>query len=185
MKKNPETKRKVLDSLNSIGVNAKDIKSHVEQRPLFPNEIPLEFGEQLRQLAMNKIATFSHLEPDYGDFSVDYNEESSDIQSLLQFLCPLFDIFENSKLFVCDEIERHLHPTAIRKIIEIFNSNKKSNAQVILTTHDIDLLDINLLRRDQIWFSYMKQNHSSELFRLSDLKGVRKDDNLKKNYLER
>lgn len=74
---------------------------------------------------MNKIATFSHLELDYGDFSVDYNEESSGIQSLLQFLCPLFDIFENGKLFVCDKIERHLHPTAIRKIIEIFNSNKK------------------------------------------------------------
>lgn len=112
------------------------------------------------------------------------NEESSGIKSLLQFLCPLFDIFENGKLFVCDEIEQHLHPTAIRKIIEIFNSNKKSNAQIILTTHDIDLLDINLLRRDQIWFSYMKENHSSELFRLSDLRGVRKDDNLKKNYLE-
>lgn len=184
IEKNPETKRKVLDFLNSIGVNAKDIKSHVEQRLLTPNEIPLELGEQFRQLAMNKMATFSHLELDYGDFSVDYNEESSGIQSLLQFLCPLFDIFENGKIFVCDEIEQHLHPTAIRKIIEIFNSNKKSNAQVILTTHDIDLLDTSLLRRDQIWFSYMKENHSSELFRLSDLRGVRKDDNLKKNYLE-
>lgn len=182
--KNPETKRKVLEFLNSVGVNARDIKAHVEQRPLFPNEIPLELGEQFRQLAMNKMATFSHLELDYGDFSVDYNEESSGIKSLLQFLCPLFDIFENGKVFICDEIEQHLHPAAIRKIIEIFSSNKKSNAQVILTTHDIDLLDINLLRRDQIWFSYMKENRSSELFRLSELKGVRKDDNFKKNYLE-
>ncbi len=184
IEKNPETKQKVLDFLNSIGVKAKDIKSHVEQRLLRPNEIPLEFGDQFRNLAMSQMATFSHLELDYGDFSVDYNEESSGVQSLLQFLCPLFDIFDNGKIFVCDEIEQHLHPTAIRKIIEIFNSNKKSNAQVILTTHDIDLLDINLLRRDQIWFSYMKENHSSEIFRLSDVKGVRKDDNLKKNYLE-
>lgn len=183
IEKNLETKKKVLGFLNSIGVNAKDIKSHVEQRLLKPNEIPLEFGDQFRNIAMTQMATFSHLELDYGNFSVDYNEESAGVQSLLQFLCPLFDIFENGKIFICDEIESHLHPTAIRKIIEIFNSNKKSCAQVILTTHDIDMLDINLLRRDQIWFSYMKENHSSEIFRLSDLKGVRKDDNLKKNYL--
>lgn len=184
IEKNPEAKRKVLDFLNSIGVKAKDIKSHVEQRLLKPSEIPLGLDDQFKSLAMSQMATFSYIELDYGDFSVDYHEESSGIQSLLRFLCPLFDIFENGKIFVCDEIERHLHPTAIRKIIEIFNSNKKSSAQVILTTHDIDLLDINLLRRDQIWFSYMKENHSSELFRLSDLKGVRKDDNLKKNYLD-
>lgn len=121
----------------------------------------------------------------YGTFSVDYNEESEGIKSLLQFLCPLFDIFENVKVFVCDEIERYLHPSAVRKIIEVFNYNQKTNAQIILITHDIDLLDINILRCDQILFSYISnRTPSSELFRLSDLKGIRKDDNLKKNYLE-
>lgn len=182
---NPQTKQKVLDFLHNVGVNATEIKASVEQRQLYPNEIPIELGEQIRHLAMTQMATISHLELEYGNFSVDYNEESEGIKSLLQFLCPLFDIFEKGKVFFCDEIERHLHPSVVRKIIETFNSNQKSNAQIIFTTHDIDLLDINILRRDQIWFSYISnRTRSSELFRLSDLKGIRKDDNLKKNYLE-
>lgn len=182
---NPQTKQKVLDFLHNVGVNATEIKASVEQRQLYPNEIPIELGEQIRHLAMTQMATISHLELEYGNFGVDYNEESEGIKSLLQFLCPLFDIFEKGKVFFCDEIERHLHPSAVRKIIETFNSNQKSNAQIIFTTHDIDLLDINILRRDQIWFSYISnRTRSSELFRLSDLKGIRKDDNLKKNYLE-
>lgn len=182
---NPQIKQRVLDFLHSIGVNATGIKASIEQRQLSPNEIPMELGEQIRQLAMKQLSTIPHLELEYGSFSVDYNEESEGIKSLLQFLCPLFDIFENGKVFVCDEIERHLHPSAVRKIIETFNSNQKTNAQIILTTHDIGLLDINILRRDQIWFSSISnRTRSSELFRLSDLKGIRKDDNLKKNYLE-
>lgn len=180
MENNPEISKKVLDFLNSLGVNAKDISARVEQRPLLPNELPFE----LRQMAVNQIAVIPHIELDYGNFKIDYNEESAGIQSLLQFLCPLFDIFENGKLLICDEIESHLHPSAVRKIIELFNKNQKTQAQIILTTHDIDLLDLDLLRRDQIWFSAMDKNsRSSELFRLSDLTGVRKDDNLKKNYL--
>lgn len=182
---NPVVYKKVLDFLRSLGINVAGINARLEQRPLMPNEIPFELGEQFRQMAMSQVAVVPHIELDYGDFCVDYNEESAGIQSLLQFLCPLFDIFENSKVFLCDEIESHLHPSAVRQIIKLFNSNQNSKAQIILTTHDIDLLDIDILRRDQIWFSAMNtEERSSNIFRLSGLKGVRKDDNLKKNYLE-
>lgn len=182
---NPAVYKKVLDFLRSLGINVAGINARLEQRPLMPSEVPFELGEQFRQMAMSQVAVIPHIELDYGDFCVDYNEESAGIQSLLQFLCPLFDIFENSKVFLCDEIESHLHPSAVRQIIKLFNSNQNSKAQIILTTHDIDLLDIDILRRDQIWFSAMNtEERSSNIFRLSGLKGVRKDDNLKKNYLE-
>lgn len=182
---NPVVYKKVLDFLRSLGINVAGINARLEQRPLMPNEVPFELGEQFRQMAMSQVAVIPHIELDYGDFCVDYNEESAGIQSLLQFLCPLFDIFENSKVFLCDEIESHLHPSAVRQIIKLFNSNQNSKAQIILTTHDINLLDIDILRRDQIWFSAMStEERSSNIFRLSGLKGVRKDDNLKKNYLE-
>lgn len=186
IEKNPELHRKVLDFLHSLGINAKKINAHVEQRLLHPEEIPLGLiSEQFRQAAMNQMAIFSHIDVDYGGFSVDYNEESAGIKSLLRFLCPLFDILEQGKVFICDEIETQLHPSAVRKIIELFSQNQKSQAQIILTTHDTGLLDLDLLRRDQIWFSSMdRESRSSYIFRLSDLNGVRKDDNLKKKFLD-
>lgn len=181
---NPVVYKKVLDFLHGMGIHIEGINARVEQRVLMPNELPFELGEQFRQMAMSQPVIIPHIELDYGDFSVDYAEESSGIQSLLQFLCPLFDIFESGKIFVCDEIESHLHPSAVRKIVELFNSNTRTQAQVILTTHDIDLLDTELLRRDQIWFSAVfGKERGSELFRLSDIPGVRKDDNLKKHFL--
>lgn len=178
---NPVVYQRVLDFLHDMGIKVEGINAKVEQRVIMPNELPVE----LRQFAMNQTVVIPHIELDYGEFPVDYADESSGIQALLQFLCPLFDIFESGKILVCDEIESHLHPSAVRKIVELFNSNTKTQAQVILTTHAIDLLDTELLRRDQIWFSavYGKER-SSELFRLSDIQGVRKDDNLKKHFLD-
>lgn len=66
-----------------------------------------------------------------------------------------------------------------------FSRYKKTAAQIVVATHNIDLLDLELLRRDQIWFTSLTgQGRSAELYSLASLPAVRKDSNLKKLYLE-
>lgn len=181
----PEIKQKVLKFMNDIGINIVDIIAHIEKIPINPASIPREIPVQIRSMMLADMSIVPHIKLVYKDFSLDITEESVGTQKLLNFICPLIDIFENGKIFVCDEIEKHLHPIIVRHLVELFIKNKKSDAQIIVTTHDIDLLDLDLLRRDQIWFTSINPEvRKTDLYSLSSLKNVRKDENIKKNYLK-
>lgn len=62
---------------------------------------------------------------------------------------------ENGALLVVDEIEDSLHPLLTRRLIEMVQDKavNTKGAQLIFTTHDAMLLDLNFFRRDQIWFA--------------------------------
>ena len=54
--------------------------------------------------------------------------------------------------------------------------------QFVFTTHDTNLLDLDLLRRDEIWFVEKDQNGASSLYSLAEFK-VRDDLKIEKGYL--
>ena len=57
-------------------------------------------------------------------------------------------------------------------------------AQLIFTTHETGLLNLDLFRRDQIWFTEIKSaDRSTDLFSLTEIKNVRKDENFGKGYI--
>ena len=58
-----------------------------------------------------------------------------------------------------------------------------NNAQLIFSTHDTNLLDQELFRRDQIWFTEKREDNSTDLYSLDDFP-VRKDVAIKKGYLQ-
>lgn len=99
-------------------------------------------------------------------------------------LIELFSILasENPKVFVVDEIDRSMHPLLTQKFVKSF-IEKNTMSQLIVTTHEGLLLDLNLLRRDQIWF--VDKNHlgKSELFSLEQFK-ERFDKDINKAYFE-
>lgn len=56
--------------------------------------------------------------------------------------------------------------------------------QIFFTTHDTSLLSLDLFRRDQIWFTELKQpDRSTELYSLAEIKNIRKDENYGKGYI--
>ena len=70
-------------------------------------------------------------------------------------------------------------------IVNIFNDSdiNKTNAQLIFNTHDTNLLDLNVLRRDQIWLTEKNyENGSSELYSLGDF-SLRNKENIERGYL--
>ena len=57
-------------------------------------------------------------------------------------------------------------------------------AQLIFTTHDAMLLDLNFFRRDQIWFAEKNDKTcATELYSLASF-SPRKGENVRKGYLQ-
>ena len=87
-------------------------------------------------------------------------------------------------LFV-DELDASLHTYITEFIIKMFQNERinSKHAQLILTTHDINLMDEKSLRLDQIWLMQKRQDGSSELYSLADFDGVDEDTNMKEWYM--
>lgn len=101
-------------------------------------------------------------------------------------MCPfIFGVLDTGDVLVVDEFDAGMHPNLIRKIIELFHSptTNPNNAQLVFVTHDTNLLDAKLLRRDQISFTKKLKNGSTEIYSLVEFKGVRNDASFEKDYL--
>lgn len=110
-------------------------------------------------------------------------EESDGSRRLLNLLPALYRITTESTVFVIDELERSMHPMLARKFIEFFlKAVRGADSQLIFTTHESTLLDLDLVRRDGIWFAEKGKNGATHLYSLADFK-VRNDLRVEKGYL--
>lgn len=122
----------------------------------------------------------------YDRFDIDLmQEESPGIQKLFGILCPIIDIMTNGKVLICDELESSLHESLVFGLVKLFmNTQTDKFAQMIFTTHETGLLNLDLFRRDQIWFAEMrKDDRSTDLYSLAEIKNVRKEDNFGRGYI--
>jgi hypothetical protein len=113
------------------------------------------------------------------------DDESNGTQRLFALAWPIFSALEDGDLLVIDELDCSMHPLLTRKIVELFNSEEanKKGAQLLFVTHDSSIMDSNILRRDQIWLTEKRQDGSTDLYSLFDIKSPRKNEALEKNYL--
>ncbi len=112
----------------------------------------------------------------------DLSEESEGTQKTLMLLGPLFDVMDTGGVLFIDELESSLHPEITRLLIRLFNSKKNSRAQLVFTTHDTNLLDNELFRRDQIYFCTKEPNRYTKLASLLDF-DIRQEIDFERAYL--
>ena len=94
------------------------------------------------------------------------------------------DILDTGKVLICDELENSLHESVISQVVQMFQTYAKEPfAQLIFTTHDTSLLDTDLFRRDQVWFTQLNQERATDLYSLVEIRNVRKTENLEKGYV--
>jgi len=117
------------------------------------------------------------------DFDFDI-QESEWTKQLFMILWPILDTLEGWKVLFIDEMNAKLHPLLLKFIINLFHHEEinKKNAQLVFNTHDTNLLDLELFRRDQIWFTEKDKYWASDLFCLLDF-GIRKNANAEDMYL--
>ena len=109
--------------------------------------------------------------------------EESDGTIRLFDLIPLYENWRNGGVVVVDELDRSLHTKATLEFVKIFlNDEGAKKAQLIATTHDGNLLDLDILRQDEIWFSERQPEKNTALYSLLKFK-ARFDKDVFKDYM--
>ena len=114
----------------------------------------------------------------------EYTDESDGTKRLFDLVPILYDVGKDSVILI-DEIDRSLHTKLSQKFLEMFYENNEDNTcQLIATTHDSNLLDLDLVRQDEIWFVERDESHASQLYSLNKFK-ERFDKKIDKEYLSK
>jgi AAA15 family ATPase/GTPase len=118
------------------------------------------------------------------EVALELADESDGTQRLLNLLPALYYPRNKGAAYFIDEIDRSLHPKLVFDFLKFFlRSCEGTQRQVIVTTHESNLLDLELLRRDEIWFAEKDKEAATRLYSLSDFK-VRNDLEIRKHYLQ-
>jgi AAA15 family ATPase/GTPase len=139
--------------------------------------------KEKEKLIVKKVVA-QHLDRDNKKISFDLSEESDGTQRLLDFI-PAFDgMLHDEVTFIIDEIDQSLHPALLKALVRKIMADEKTKGQLIFTTHESNLLDLDIFRQDEIWFVEKdKQTNGSQLYSLSEFK-PRYDLDIRKGYLK-
>ncbi len=112
----------------------------------------------------------------------DFSEESDGTRRLFDLLDIVLTAKQNA-IYVIDELERSLHPVLVKRLLEILREEfSKRQIQLIFTTHETHIMDLKLLRKDEIWFVEKNEQGASHLYSL-DIFKVRNDKIIENGYL--
>jgi hypothetical protein len=114
-----------------------------------------------------------------------FDEESEGTKTLFALAGFILAVLSAGATLVVDELDRSLHPHIASSIVRSFNDpvTNRNNAQLIFNTHDTNLLNRSVLRRDQIWFTEKDDDGATHLFPLTDFR-ARKYENVERGYLQ-
>jgi len=152
--------QEIIDFLNFADLGVKSVNKRTTE---IPGHYNIVFSREIKDKKGNPIVV--------AETSL-MHEESIGTQKLFNNTGIIMYALANGTPFIIDEFESSLHPILAKKIVEMFHSSKlnKKGAQLIFATHDTNLLDANLLRRDQIFFTEKNKKNETELYSLYDFK---------------
>ena len=139
------------------------------------------------ELVVKKRVTV-HRMTDGTEARFEVSEESDGSQRLIDLLPAFLDLSsDNSKrVYVIDEVDRSLHTLLTRRLLEDYLTTRSGDTrtQLLLTTHDVLLMDQRWLRRDEMWATERDASGGSSLFSFSEYRDVRYDKDIRKSYLQ-
>ena len=114
------------------------------------------------------------------------SQESEGTKKLFSIIPVLLPLLRHGGVLLIDEYDARLHPILTTSLIELFHDEKTNpgNAQLIFVTHNTNLLNPRLLRRDQISFAEKDRFGATHLYSLVELRGVRNDASFEKDYIK-
>lgn len=148
---------------------------------------PIALSRHDGELLARKLVTF-HSNSQGESVKFGMENESDGSRRIIDLLPVFLDLcVENShKVYVIDELDRSLHTLLTRHLLEGYLSScaAGTRTQLLFTTHDVLLMDQDLLRRDEMWITERSEKGGSSLTSFSDFKDVRYDKDIRKSYLQ-
>lgn len=118
-------------------------------------------------------------------WALELGEESDGTRKLMAISPAICRVLSEGGVFVMDEIEKELHPKLVEFIVSKFQSKEtnKAGAQLIFTTHNTELLNMEYIRKDQVYFvDKDRETGVSELYGLTEF-SLPTHTNVRKSYL--
>ena len=185
---------KAIDlGINDIVIKESDLDNVPEPVNQVTNNTTIIKPEIKAIKAIKTFEIFSeHNRYDHGTLKdsllMPFGIESLGTKKIFALLGPWFDTMLNGGTLLIDEFGASFHTKLSIELIKLFQSALNTDAQLIITTHDTNLLRGELLRRDQIWFTEKDRFGVSDLYSLVEYKinqanSIRNDASFNKDYL--
>ena len=147
----------------------------------------MELERIKKERTIRQIQTiFEHtVENDNGTekYQMDKKDESTGTMRTFGIEAALYEALKSEAVLPIDELETSLHPKLLEKILfEYLRTNSRS--QLIVTTHNDGLLDLvdDLIRKDSVWFTEKKKSGVTDLYKLTDFRGVNRLSSIREAY---
>jgi hypothetical protein len=174
-----------------IGIDGFEVEEDTVVDPEHLADIPADLRDVLIRYSAKKSTVRTihrYFDAEQGqevahNFDLD-EHESEGTKKIFALAGPLVDTLTNGKVMIVDEFDARMHPLICRAVIGLFNSaaHNPRGAQLVVCTHDTNLLSNKLLRRDQIWFTEKDEHRATKLFSLAEFK-VRNDASYESDYI--
>ncbi len=175
----PQSMKAKLQEDVKEGVTVRLLRQPTNERYL----VTREAGE----LVARRLVSY-HPRSDGTEVKFEMRQESDGSQRAIDLLPVFLRLSQTAapKVFVIDELDRSLHTILTRQLLEAYltNCSHETRSQLLLTTHDVLLMDQDLLRRDEMWVVERDRSGVSTLHSFSEYKDVRYDKDVRKSYLQ-
>lgn len=173
-----DLKKFILDFLKASDFNIEDVTLNEEEELITPEleqlikNVPIDKEAKAEMLRKGKITntelTFKHKA---GDNVYDLSEkyESNGTMRFLGMAVILNYLLKTNRFVPIDEVETSIHYELLAYFLKVFLANSDGTSQMLLTTHDINLLNEDFIRRDTIWFTDKDELGETKIVRLSSL----------------
>ena len=172
-------KKFILHFLKASDFNISDIAIHEEEVSITPEmELMIKNTSGMPEKAKEEILKKGTLRSDEmffvhhtsnGDKELGEELESRGTKRYMGLATILYDLLVHGVILPIDEIETSIHYELLSYFIKVFLVNSKRGGQLIVSTHDVNLLDEDYIRRDVIWFTDKNNCGETQLIRLSTL----------------
>ncbi len=184
-----EDNKAIEESIQNIPTEISDEVTDLLNAFMRLREKTKDKDEDPKHVTINTLhKIFNSKNKPQGLASLDFNLQSKGTIKIFSLLGPVIDTVQNGKTLIIDEFDSRLHTLLTTEIIaNFFHSKMNSNAQLIIASHNTNLLKKEIFRRDQIWFTEKDEFGATDLYSLVEYKInqslVRNDASFEKDYL--
>ena len=167
-------RRRLVEFENCFDINLKDIRVPQKQEST-PEDI-----RYVHSVISKDRKALKDVE-----FKADLESSGTKVLTLLG--AKVLQALDEGRVLMVDEFDSGFHTDVTKTMIGMFRDPEinRKGAQLILTTHNVALMDETVLRKDQIWFIQKNNEGVSELFSLAEFGDVSENIRFSEWYLSK
>ncbi|HFQ6198069.1 TPA: ATP/GTP-binding protein [Pseudomonas aeruginosa] len=152
---------------------------HVEESDAEDGDFSSKIDKYMASGESGLKTTLTHISS-LGEAEFDFTEESGGTKNLIGFWLPWQMLKADGRTLSVDEFDSSLHPVIVHDLVRS-HLNSGINSQLIFTTHNTNLMNAKILRRDQFWLTERDVNAATRLYSIYDFEG-REGEDIERRY---